>query len=101
MARPGEEKVYQAMKGAKNAQEMVNSWIEQRPGYERPSAASPLDFYIKRKPEMVFTYAHNQLTQVVERGILDPKTRYLVILAQLPQLGGYSCRKLLILFDPT
>ena len=28
-----------------------------------------------------FPYAHNQLTQVLDRGILDPKTRYLIILA--------------------
>ena len=81
MVRKGEEKVLKAMKEAKTAEEMTRSWRTQRPGYEGPPRKDPLDFYIKRKPEMVFTYAHNQLTQLVDRGILDPKTRYLVILA--------------------
>jgi alkylhydroperoxidase/carboxymuconolactone decarboxylase family protein YurZ len=80
MVRPQEAKVLKAMKEAKTAAEMTKSWFTQRPGYEGSPGAG-FDFYIKRKPEMVSTYAHNQLTQMVERGILDPKTRYLVILA--------------------
>jgi alkylhydroperoxidase/carboxymuconolactone decarboxylase family protein YurZ len=81
--RKEEEKVVKAMKEAKTAEEMVKSWYTQRPGFEiedMPVGRDPLAFYEKRKPEMVFTYAHNQLTQLTARGILDPKTRYLVIL---------------------
>lgn len=80
MARKGEEKVAQAMKTAKTAQEMTDSWKTQRPGFVGGEKGQ-LDLYIKRKPEMVYTYAHNQLTQLLDRGILDPKTRYLVIIA--------------------
>ena len=80
MVRPEEEKVLKAMKEAKTAEEMTRSWMAQRPGYEG-SPSGGFDFYIKRKPEMISTFAHNQLTQMVDRGILDPKTRYLVILA--------------------
>ena len=80
MVRQGEEKVAKAMKEAKTAEEMINSWYVQRPGCEKPTGPGPTDLYKKRKPEMIFTYAHNQLTQLVDRGILDPKTRYLVIL---------------------
>jgi alkylhydroperoxidase/carboxymuconolactone decarboxylase family protein YurZ len=80
MVRPQEKKVLKAMKEAKTAEEMTRSWLTQRPGYSGSPGAG-FDFYIKRKPEMVATYAHNQLTQMIERGILDPKTRYLVILA--------------------
>ena len=80
MVRKGEEEILEAMKGAKTASEMVDSWLTQRPGYSWPPGTDPLELYIKRKPEMVYTYAHNQLTQMVERGILEPKTRYLVIL---------------------
>ena len=80
MVRQGEEKVAKAMKEAKTAEEMVSSWYTQRPGCDRLPGKDPLELYTKRKPEMVFTYAHNQLTQLVDRGILDPKTRYLVIL---------------------
>ena len=80
MVRKGEEKVLKAMKEAKTGEEMVRSWLTQRPGFEWPAGTDPLTLYTKRKPEMVYTYAHNQLTQMVERGILEPKTRYLIIL---------------------
>lgn len=81
MVRPEEVKVLKAMKEAKTAEQMTRSWSAQRPGDKPGSASQDLDLYIRRKPEMVYTYAHNQLTQMVERGILDPKTRYLIILA--------------------
>ena len=77
--RPEEKKVVKAMKEAKTAQEMISSWFTQRPGYEGSPGAG-FDFFIKRKPEMIPTFAHNSLTQIVERGILDPKTRYLCII---------------------
>jgi alkylhydroperoxidase/carboxymuconolactone decarboxylase family protein YurZ len=84
MVRKEEEQVVKAMKSAKTAEEMVKSWWTQRPGFaidDMPAGKDPLAFYEERKPEMVFTFAHNQLTQLTERGILDPKTRYLVIIA--------------------
>ena len=80
MTRKGESKVVKAMQEAKTAEEMVKSWSTQRPGFKEMPGGDPLAFYEKRKPEMVYTYAHNQLAQLTERGILDPKTRYLVIL---------------------
>jgi len=80
MVRKGEEKVLKAMKAAKTGEEMVSSWLTQRPGFDWPAGTDPLTLYTKRKPEMIYTYAHNQLTQMVERGILEPKTRYLIIL---------------------
>ena len=83
MVKPDEVKVLKAMKEAKTAEEMVSSWYTQRPGCKGgpiTGEPDPLELYKKRKPEMVYTYAHNQLTQLLDRGILDPKTRYLVIL---------------------
>jgi len=81
MVREGEENVLKAMKEAKTAEEMIDSWLTQRPGFTWPAGTDPLGLYVKKKPEMIYTHAHNQLTQLVDRGILDPKTRYLVILA--------------------
>lgn len=81
MARPKEVKVAKAMKEAKTARDMVLSWATQRPGASMEGALKGLRLYLERKPEMVETFAHNALTQVVDRGILDRKTRYLVILA--------------------
>ena len=81
MPRKQEQKVVDAMKAAKTGEEILRSWLTQRPGYEGPSGGkNPLELYTKRKPEMIHTYAHNQLTQLLDRGILDPKTRYLIII---------------------
>ena len=82
MVRPEEAKVLKGMKEAKTAEEMVKSWSAQRgdPNPTSKSKAPFMDLYVRRKPEMISSYAHNQIMQVVERGILDPKTRYLVIL---------------------
>ena len=84
MARPEEEHIVKAMKKAKTGEEMMKSWYTQRPGASEAGAeaqATPLHFWAKRKPEMISTYAHNQLMQLLDRGILEPKTRYLIILA--------------------
>lgn len=81
MARPEDVQVAKAMKEAKTARDMVLSWATQRPGANMEGALKSLRLYLERKPEMVHTFAHNQLTQVIDRGILDSKTRYLVILA--------------------
>jgi alkylhydroperoxidase/carboxymuconolactone decarboxylase family protein YurZ len=80
MAKYREEKIAKAMKEAKTAEEMYAPWGTQRPGFV-PPPVNELDLYIRRKPEMVSTFAHSALTQLVDRGILDPKTRYLIILA--------------------
>lgn len=80
MARAGETQVAKAMKEAKTARDMVLSWGTQRPGASMERTLNSLRLYIERKPEMVATFAHNQLTQILERGILDKKTRHLVII---------------------
>jgi len=80
MARPEDKDVAKAMKQAKTAREKILSWGTQRPGSKMDRALNVLRAYVDRKPEMIETFAHNQLTQVTERGILDAKTRYLVLL---------------------
>jgi alkylhydroperoxidase/carboxymuconolactone decarboxylase family protein YurZ len=80
MAKYGEEKIVEGMKKAKTAAEMYKSWGAQRPGFVPPQVCE-LGLYIEKKPEMVFTFAHNALTQLLDHGILEPKTRYLIILA--------------------
>ena len=90
MARKEEAKVLKAMKAAKTAKEMRNSWHAQRPGFKDPEGPSNLDLYTERKPEMISTFAHNALTQLVERDILDPKTRYLVIIGCYMMIGEWG-----------
>lgn len=81
MPRPEEVEVVKAMKAAKTAEEILESWTTQRPGYGKPPDDPTLDFYKDHKPEMLSTFAHNQLTQLLDRGVLDPKTRYLILIA--------------------
>ena len=81
MASTKYAKVAKAMKEAKTAEEMQRSWWTQRPGFESVSGRVGMELYTKRKPEMIETFAHNALTQMVEREVLEPKTRYLIILA--------------------
>ncbi len=90
MVRKEEAKVLKAMKAAKTAKEMRNSWHQQRPGFKDPEGPSNLDLYTEKKPEMISTFAHNALTQLVERGILDPKARYLVIIGCYMMIGEWG-----------
>ena len=80
MARTEDINVAKAMKEAKTARDMVLSWGSQRPGASMERTLDVLKLYIERKPEMIHTFAHNQLTQTVDRGILDKKTRHLVVI---------------------
>ena len=80
MPRPEEVEVVAAMKAAKTGEEILASWAKQRPGYNPGDKGDPsLDFWVKRRPDMLHTYAQNQLTGLLDRGILDPKTRYLLL----------------------
>ncbi|HLA80751.1 MAG TPA: carboxymuconolactone decarboxylase family protein [Thermoleophilia bacterium] len=80
MPRPEEVEVVKAMKAAKTGEEILASWAMQRPGYKPGAGGDPsLDFWVKRRPDMLHTYAQNQLTGLLDRGILDPKTRYLLL----------------------
>ena len=80
MPRPEEVEVVKAMKAAKTGKEILESWAMQRPGYKPGGKGDPtLDFWGDNKVEMLHTYAQNPLTQLLDRGILDPKTRYLLL----------------------
>ena len=77
---PQEVDVVAAMKAAKTGQEILDSWAMQRPGYKAGGGGDPsLGFWVDNKVEMLHTYAQNELTQLLDRGILDPTTRYLLL----------------------
>jgi alkylhydroperoxidase/carboxymuconolactone decarboxylase family protein YurZ len=80
MPRPEEVEVVKAFKAAKTGEEILASWALQRPGYKPGDKGDPsLDFWVKNRPDMLHTFAQNQLTGLLDRGILDPKTRYLLL----------------------
>ena len=80
MARPEEVPISNRMKKAKTARDMIQSWATQAAGRDMQETLDGLRLYIEKKPEMIETFAHNALSQILDRGILDPKTRYLVLL---------------------
>lgn len=83
MARPEYETVAKAMREAKTGDEMTRAWFGLRPradGAPAEIAGSALDFYSKAKPEMMAN-ANRLYTEIIDRGILDPKTMFLVIIA--------------------
>ena len=87
MPRAEERVVADLMKQATTGEEMLQAWFAQRPGFEDEGPADGhtiadlLRLWIERKPEMIKLGAHNQLTALIDHGVLDPKIRYLVILA--------------------
>ena len=80
MTVPEDAGVLKAMKDAKTGEEMVLSWLSQAPGRDKKKDVHSLRLYTEKKPEMIEAFAHHQLIQMTERGILDRKTRYLVII---------------------
>jgi alkylhydroperoxidase/carboxymuconolactone decarboxylase family protein YurZ len=82
MPRPEEAEVVAAMKAAVTGEEVLASWAKQRPGYGKPPDDPSLD--------MLHTYAQNQLTGLLDRGILDPKTRYLLLVGLYMMNGHYD-----------
>lgn len=88
MPRPEDVEIAKAMKEAAagvpdethTAEDIVTSWGLQRPGASIDRTYEMLRLFIDKKPEMIATFAGNQLAQVVDRGVLDRKTRHLVII---------------------
>ena len=88
MARPEEADIVKAMKEAKIARDMVLSWGTQAPGRDMERTLKVFEFWVERKPEMIETFAQNVLWRVIDRGILDGKTRSLVLLGMTMAMGA-------------
>jgi len=88
MARPEEAKAVKAMKEAKTARDMVMSWGAQTPGRDMEHTLELFKLYVERKPEMIEVFCHTPTMQPADRGILDRKTRELVLLGILMAMGS-------------
>jgi len=81
------------MKEAKTGLDMIKSWYEpMAPG--EPSGLDPRrvaepPLFAAKKPEMISTFGHNLYVQLMERGILDPKTRCFAMIACYLTNGHY------------
>lgn len=88
MARPEESDIAKAMKEAKTARDMVLSWGTQAPGRDMERSLKVFQLWLERKPEMIDVFAQNILWRVIDRGILDGKTRSLVLLGIVMAMGS-------------
>jgi alkylhydroperoxidase/carboxymuconolactone decarboxylase family protein YurZ len=81
MARPEDVEIVRVMKNAKTPQEMILSWAAQSDGKNVDADFKYFRLFIERKPEMIETFAQNILWRVLDRGILDAKTRSMINLS--------------------
>ncbi len=88
MVRPEEADIAKAMKEAKTAREIIASWGTQAPGRDMERTFKAFQLWLDRKPEMMEVFAQNPLSRVVDRGILDGKTRSLVLLGMTMAMGS-------------
>jgi len=82
MARKEEAKAVKAFKDAKTGEEMVRSWASQTPGRNVDALVEQYRVFIDKRPDLI-EIAHRQLQNVMDRGILDRKTRELCLIAIL------------------
>ena len=81
MASKRYDKVAKGMREAldKGPAAITKSWLLQRPGAEEFISPGPVLW--EKKPDMVRRHVGNTLGDLVEDEILEPKTRYLIIIA--------------------
>jgi alkylhydroperoxidase/carboxymuconolactone decarboxylase family protein YurZ len=87
MARPEEAKAVQQFKKAKTPKEMVYSWASQTPGRPIDREWEAIGPIAEKAPHIVEYYAHRGLEQMMDRGVLDRKTRELVFIGMMFMLN--------------
>ena len=81
MTRPEEVETVNIMEQAKTGEDMVRSWAAQIPVADEESLLGYWKHWIDKKPDIIESYAHRPLKEMVARGILDRKTRELIFVA--------------------
>ena len=72
-----------SMKDAKTGQEMLDSWWELVGDGDIEDIKEVFKVYADKMPEIIKNFCHQPLVESMERGVLDPKTRELVLLGML------------------
>jgi alkylhydroperoxidase/carboxymuconolactone decarboxylase family protein YurZ len=80
MARKEEAKSVAAFKKAKTPQEMVYAWASQTPGRPIEKEWKAIESVANKMPEVFEYYTHRGLEKMMDRGVLDRKTRELVFI---------------------
>ena len=71
------------MKDAKTAQEMLDSWQELVGDGDIEDIKQVFQVYVDKMPDIVKNFTQQPLVESLERGVLDPKTRELVLVGML------------------
>jgi len=85
MARTEEARAVKIMKEAKTGEEKLRSWAAQRPGGNTEAMEAlikTLKLWIDHKPEMIDAFLHRPFWEIMDRGVLDRRTRELIFLAR-------------------
>ena len=83
MARKEESQAVKAFRDAKTGKEKVYSWGSQTPGRDMEGLYQALKLFADKAPWLIDTYAHDPLADIMDRGVLDRKTRELVLIGMM------------------
>ena len=83
MARPEEVKAVKAFRDAKTGEEMIRSWASQTPGRNVEGLVEAMKYVSEKRPDLIEHYAQRPLADLMDRGILDRKTREMVMIGIL------------------
>jgi alkylhydroperoxidase/carboxymuconolactone decarboxylase family protein YurZ len=83
MARPEEVKSVKAFRAAKTGDEMIRSWASQTPGRNTDGLVEAMRYVSEQRPELIKHYAQDPLADLMDRGILDRKTREMIMIGVL------------------
>jgi AhpD family alkylhydroperoxidase len=76
-----------SMKDAKTAEQMLESWQELVGDGDIEDVKEAFQIYAKKMPDIIKRFCHEPLLASNERGILDVKTRELVLVGMLAAMG--------------
>ena len=83
MARPEEAKSVEAFRKAKTGVEMIRSWASQTPGRKTAELEKLLERMCDTRLDLFEHYAQKPLADMMDRGILDRKTREMIMIGVL------------------
>ena len=84
--RKDEIKVMEAFRNGKKGADIIRAWVAGTPGGKVDHIETALDRMLKKRPDLLYYYANEPYAAFIERGILDRKTRELIMLGVLMTL---------------
>lgn len=83
MARTEELQAVKAFRDAKTAKQKIYSWGSQTPGRDMEGLYRALELFADRAPWIIDNYAHDPLADIMDRGVLDRKSREMIFIAMM------------------